>query len=387
MKKIMIALFVLTLILAIAVHGSIVIGPGINSNTFTTISSKQYAAEYYTDRVQVEFNITQSYMCRFYSGFGVIAVSDLLPEGAIRFYLWSIDRRSVIADTSYRIYGPEGFKQVYLFTANLTPGAYILGIEIVSYGEFHGAIQLALFPDSADPSITRYYSLDDYTLKNLNYDIGWQAVCYTEDELVPEPRLVIKEVVPYGDKALVSFELFDFKPNTPVDIIYASAVYVEGEQTARRANITRVYTNNTGYYSGTIILNYVEKGDWLEAWGYDRSGTYIIVRSTEFEVTIKSSWLDVAFRIFNALFSYMHLAFSVVISLIPYASVFYMLSFIGVVIKCMNEVSILPLFDYFYRQYQILVNLSQLIIKIAEKLYEGTKTLIEWIIKIVDVIL
>ncbi|MEM1832597.1 MAG: hypothetical protein QXJ97_13835, partial [Desulfurococcaceae archaeon] len=227
------------------------------------------------------------------------------------------------------------------------------------------------YPKDSDPSVSYYYDSNFNMWVDLSRDIAFYAVSDENNTYTP-PSFTYSVFI--DEKVCFRIEAFNFKPNSDLTVRFSSDVVVR--------------TDQNGRFSGVVCFNTAHPGDYLLIAGYDTLGNLVVLRTSELNITFASpSWLDTVASIFNALVSYVHLAFSVVVSLIPYAGVFYMLAFLGVVFKCMQQMSILPLFDFFYRQYVILVNLAQLMIKIAEKVYEASRTLIDWLIKLIDMIL
>ncbi|MEM4004471.1 MAG: hypothetical protein QXM43_02415 [Desulfurococcaceae archaeon] len=312
------------------------------------------------------------------------------PYGVVRFYLQRDNE--ILAERTFTIYGEEEFTTRQLFTVNVTKGTYTLGIQLLPRDTdgFIGKLVLLGYGADADPSVTYYYHIFAEGWVRGEYDIAWFAACGYSSEPPPQAnaKFIVRDVMIADNKVNVSFTLENFKPNSEVEIYYANlyGMTAGGMQLVEYYFVTKVQVDESGNYSGYVLLDKVSEEDWLEARGYDLYSNYVVVQSARFNVTLKlGDWLSVATQIFRALFSYMYLAFSVIMSLIPYAVVFYMLAFLGVVFKCMHQMSILPLFDFFYRQYVMLVNLAQLIIKIAEKIYEAGRTLVDWLIKLIDI--
>ncbi|MEL9999960.1 MAG: hypothetical protein QXY82_01360 [Desulfurococcaceae archaeon] len=373
------------------------IGPGIDLSSGTLISVAEDGTGYWhTDHIRIEFSVDFQALCTFYSGYGAMPSPSSPPYGVVKFYLQRDNE--IVAERTFTIYGMEYFATRQLFTVNVTPGTYTLGIQLLprDADSFIGRLELLGYGADTDPSVTYYYHIFAEGWVQGEYDIAWQAICgYYSSQPQPPPsqakaEFIVRDVRIADNKVNVSFTLENFKPNSEVEIYYADlyGMTAGGMQLVEYYFITKVQVNEDGNYSGYVLLDKVSEEDWLEARGYDLYSNYVIVQSTRFNVTLKpGDWLSVAMQIFRALFSYMYLAFSVVVSLIPYAGLFYMLAFLGVVFKCMHQMSVLPLFDFFYRQYVILVNLAQLIIKIAEKIYEAGRTLVDWLIKLVDMII
>ncbi|MEM4847007.1 MAG: hypothetical protein QW794_04535 [Thermosphaera sp.] len=369
------------------------IGPGVDPSKGTLISVAEDGTGYWhTNHIRIEFNVDFQATCTFYSGYGAMSSHFSPPYGVVRFYLEH--NNETLAERTFTIYGDEAFSTHQLFTVNLTPGAYTLGIQLLprDANHFIGRLILLGYDANADPSVTYYYHVFAEGWVQGEYDIAWFAACSDSSEPPSQAnaKFIIRDVKIADNKVNVTFILENFRPNSEVEIYYADlyGMTAGGMQLVEYYFVTKVQIGNDGKYSGYVLLDKVSEEDWLEARGYDIYGNYVVVRSERFNVTLKpGDWLSIATQIFRALFSYMHLAFSVVVSLIPYAGVFYMLTFLGVVFKCIHQMSILPLFDFFYRQYVILVNIAQLMIKIAEKVYEASRTLIDWLIKLIDMIL
>ena len=212
----------------------------------------------------------------------------------------------------------------------------------------------------------------EYQWQESEYNIRWYA---TYNEQSPESGIPVPSAIlistTVSDKIYFVVEFKDWLPNSDVDIYLVHY----GE----RKHITTITVDSNGYAKETIVVDHdIPIGDVLYAEGYDKAGNLIQVKIFEAnETLVTTSWVDQALQWFNALYHYAGLIFTTVVAVIPYAGVFYGLALIGAFMQCLKELSISPLYDFFYKQYSALIGLANLTIKIAEKVYQGIKAVFE----------
>ena len=100
------------------------------------------------------------------------------------------------------------------------------------------------------------------------------------------------------------------------------------------------------------------------------------------ETLVPPGWLDIIYTYLTAIISAIQFVYAVVSGVIPYIGVFYFLALLGAFFSCIKEVSLSPLYDFFYKQYTALISFVNLAIKIAEKIYQAGKTIVEWLVRI-----
>lgn len=372
------------------------IGPGVDPSRGTFIKVAEDGTGYWhTNHIRIMFNSNMTGLCSFYSAFATISNYQAPAYGAVRFYLE--ENGNVVNERIFIVHGDIEFSTVHLFDVYVQQGDYVLGIQLLPRGTagFIGSMILLGYSHNTDPSVTEYYHIFADSWIQGEYDVGFYAVCGSGGSDSPPtpisrtPALRILSIKTAGNKVNVTIEVSGFRPNSDVHIYYADLWgAIQGAELVDRYKVATITVDSNGSYVGSIYLDAVSEEDWLEAHGYDVNGNFVVVRGVRFNTTLKpGDWVSVAVQVFQALFSYLYLAYTIVINLIPYAGLLYLITLINVFFKCMNEMSLLPLFEYFYKQYQMLSVLAELMITIAEKVYHAGKTIIDWIIEIIDVIL
>ncbi len=361
------------------------IGPGVDTQRngaewyyFGPLSYDMYPF----GNIYIEFQAPVNATYTFYIGWGTV---EEHASGYIQFEITD-SNNNYIKDTTITFSDGVEFHTEQLFSVYLTKGTYRLWIK-PHFSD--GSLMLLGYDSSTDPS-SSYYNHPQYGWIQLR-DLAWYAL-YSNDNggsssnpvQTPSPRAVYDPSSIWSDDkyVYVKITIWNWKNGTTITI-------------ARYDEILDTYTDTQEFaveYVGkqTIIAKFKRinggefGGDYIYISGYDLNGNSYSMRLEPFNITVTpKSWLDQVKEWFEELYSYAGLAFVTVKSIIPYAGIFYFLALIGSFIQCLKETSIQPLFDFFYKQYSMLLGLANLAIKIAEKVYQGFKIIAQAIITII----
>ncbi|MCD6196615.1 MAG: hypothetical protein J7J82_07520 [Staphylothermus sp.] len=356
------------------------IGPGIDTSKGSALYFGPQTYDMYPlGDIYIEFNAPVNATYTFYIGWGTV---EQHAKGYIQFELTD-NNNNYIKDITITFSDGVEFHTEELFSVYLAKGTYKLWIK-PSFED--GSLMLWGYDASTDPSVS-YYNHPQYGWTQLE-DLAWYALYSTSGgggsggaPTTPCPRAVYDpESIWSDDKYVyVKITIWNWKNGTTITVY-------------RYDEILDTYTDKQEFtveYVGkqTIIAKFSringgeESGDYIYISGYDLNGNFYSTRLEPFNVTVTpKGWLDIVMEWFQALYSYAGLAFATVKAIIPYAGVFYFLALLGSFIQCIKDVSIQPLFDFFYKQYSMLMGLASLTIKIAEKVYNGIKMIAQAII-------
>ena len=326
-----------------------------------------------------------------------LAIVFNLTSGSYDFYLMIgayTDNPDASASTLYielREGGLDGFvvEQISVnlssFTvvkifSNITLSSNTYALVITPQGfnsdlfYYIGAYRSNTYPGDSYVYYDNWYLLDKDIAYSIQPSGGYEY-----------PSVSILSVSVLSDHVEIKVELNNWKPYSNVTL-YPVLIYSTIDKALDDPTIVQVDDN--GYAIAVVKTTLSYSDAVIKAIGYDADGNSIVVYSSQqIGVDFKpGSPLDQIFAWFNALYVYAGLIFATVQAVIPYAGVFYMLALVGSIFTCIKEMSITPLFDFFYKQYTALMSLASLSLKIAEKIYEGSKTIIDWLIRIIDVI-
>ncbi len=331
--------------------------------------------------IYIEFHVPANGTYTFYIGWGTV---EQHASGYIQFELTD-NNNNYIKDTTITFSDGVEFHTEQLFSVYLTKGTYRLWIK----PHFNGSLMLLSYDPSTDPS-NSYYNHPQNGWIQLR-DLAWYALYdnsagsgSTGTTSIPEPRAVYNPNDIWSDSnyVYVKITIWNWKNGTTITIYRYDEIldtYTDKQQfivqnTGKQTIIAKFKRINGGEYSG----------DYIYIQGYDLNGNYYSMRLERFNVTVApKGWLDELKEWFQALYSYAGLAFATVKAIVPYAGIFYMLALTGVLFQCIKELSITPLFDFFYKQYTMLVSLANFAIKIAQIIYNGFKALAQAIISII----
>lgn len=359
------------------------IGPGVDpldpSSNFVYIGNGVYSV-YPKGDLYIEFQLPYTGNYDFFLGWGIYEN----PTGGLLFQLKDLNG-NIIAQKYVSLEGQDiEFHTDYLFTVNLAAGTYRLWIRLVRTSEasFSGTLKLLGYPVDKDASTTYYYDPLMKTWVTFDYDIGWYAYYYSEGGGEYKKPVFIINSIQFTDKVYLSIELGNFKPNSAITIGYVDTSRGTA-QAPYREYVTTVNVDSYGNWSGVISVGSVKAGDYLIAIGYDQYDNYVEIMSQIFnETLVPPGWLDIVYTYLTAIVSAIRFVYAVVSGVIPYIGVFYFLALLGAFFTCIKEVSLSPLYDFFYKQYTALISFVNLAIKIAEKIYQAGKTIVEWLVRI-----
>jgi len=377
-KGLVLAVIILLSLASMVFSGSI--GPGIDTSTGEQVwFGVQAYAHYPPGELYIEFTTPEPGNYTFYIGWGTVDQGS----GWIRFRLTDINN-NYIKDVTIPVTEQVTFHTEKLFSVVLQGNTtYRLWIDM-EYLEC--TLMLWAYDKNSDPSVV-YYNHPQYGWVEFA-DLAWYAV-YTTTEYPPtqpiqEPIASLKDRYVDKDGIHLVIELMNWKPNSTVSI------YIQRLGYSTYDEIAEAVVDNYGYGLKEIVLDYINEGDKLLATGYDQNGnyysTYIIKFNESLIPPASPGWWDTVLGWFNTLYTYAGLIYSAVLSALPYAAAFWCLGLAGAVIKSVEECSLAPLFDYLYKNYQLLTSLASLAIKVAEKAYQATNTIINIFSKIVGVI-
>ncbi len=381
MRSYLVLLLLLPLILSgIIVAGSTSqIGPGIDTSRsdaewyqFGPLTYDMYPL----GDIYIEFNAPVNATYTFYIGWGTV---EQHAKGYIQFELTDTGN-NYIKDVTVTFMDGVEFHTEELFTLYLTAGTYRLWIK-PSFED--GSLQLLSYDSGSDPSVS-WYNHPQYGWIQLR-DLAWYALYSSESgstPTTPQPGAYYSDIWNDADYVYVKITIWNWKNGSTITVMrydeildtYTDTQEFTVQNISRQVLIARFKRVNGGPYSG----------DYIYIQGYDLNGNYYAMRLQRFNITMApKGWLDEIKEWFNALYSYAGLAFATVSAIIPYAGVFYMLALAGSFFQCIKEMSISPLFEFFYKQYSMLVSLANFAIKIAEVVYKGFKALAQAIITII----
>lgn len=337
--------------------------------------------------IYIEFQAPANATYTFYIGWGTV---EQHAKGYIQFELTDAND-NYIKDVTITFSDGVAFHTEQLFTVYLTKGTYKLWIK-PSFED--GSLMLLSYDSSTDPS-TSYYKHPQNGWIQLR-DLAWYALYSSSSSSspgsssssstqVPSPKAVYdpNDIWSDNEYVYVKITIWNWKNGTTITIArydqilgtYTDQQEFKVENTGKQTIIAKFKRINGGQYGGDYIL----------VTGYDLNGNYYSTRLEPFNVTVTpKGWLEEIKEWFKALYSYAGLAFVTVKAIVPYAGIFYLLALVGAMFQCMKELSIQPLFDFFYKQYSMLVGLANIAIKIAEKVYSGLKMIAQAIISLIS---
>lgn len=374
---IILSLLMLCISLSSCISSSYQIGPGVDTSRGQQISfgPMPYNAYPFGD-IYIEFYAPANATYTFYIAWGTV---EDYGQGYIQFELTDINDtyiKDVVITFSEGVY----FHTEQLFTVVLSEGTYKLWIK----PEFNDGTLMLWGYDNDEDSSTTYYMHPDYGWIEI-VDIAWYAVYSTEHSPSPgQPRAVITDIWHEQENVYVEIVIWNWRNGTEVTV----ARYDEIDDVIRDTQ-TFIVQNVS---EQTIIASFheVKEGDYIVISGYDVNNNFYMLRLERFNKTIApmpKTLIDTILEWFNTIYSFSHLVFAVVVSVLPYAGTFYLLALLGAFFECLRRLSINPFFDFFYRQYSILVAIASLALKIAEKAYQATKTIVDIFIKILQFLL
>ncbi|WFO75580.1 hypothetical protein J4526_01450 [Desulfurococcaceae archaeon MEX13E-LK6-19] len=370
-KSIVLASLILLLILQyhIVVEAGSTIGPGINT-------SESWTAPNDINVWTVEAVFTTSSDQYGYYNF-YIALKNDYDSKDHWVYVELIDDStgSTIASNNITVPGGTGLTS-YLVLENVSITANtVYRLRIV----LDKMIGIMLYTEDKDPSIHLFINgvqHDEYELAFLGVPV---------DIVAPSPEaILLSHTETINDDGVIvrlELELKNWKPSSEVEIHLEESWY---------SDMAIVTVDENGSWNGTIIfrVKMIEEGTKIYVRGYDQNGVYhrieIIVYN---ETLVPPTWLDLVRQYVQAIISYASLIFTVVVAVIPYAGSLWVLALLSSIIACIKEWSIKPLFDFFYKNYTALISLANLLLKVAEKLYQGAKFLIDILTRIAETII
>ncbi len=352
------------------------IGPGIDTGKGSALYFGPQTYDMYPfGNIYIEFQAPENGTYTFYAGWGTV---EEHASGYVQFELTN-NNDDYVKDVVITFSDGVTFHTEELFTVYLTSGTYRLWIK-PSFED--GSLMLWGYDASTDPSVS-YYNHPQYGWMQIE-DLAWFALYSTSGgaSTIPMPKATYDPNSIWADDkyVYVKITIWNWKNGTTITI-------------ARYDEILDTYTDQQEYTVEnisvqTIIAKFSRinggevSGDYIYISGYDLNGNFYSTRLEPFNITVApKGWIDQVREWFDALYSYASNIVQVVITILPWSGALWAVAFMGSIIKCVQETSLNPLFDFLYKNYQLLTGLASLTLKIVEKTVDVFKFLGDVIIK------